>query len=342
MKLFFAGMIGLVFFSGVSAFVFAADTLPSQTDGTKPLMYYTDHSFGANFAKDPKVVHFKGRYYMYYTTHRGSKGIAVGIAASDDLTRWTKVGDMLPATDYEAKGLGAPGAVILGDKVHLFYQTYGNGAKDALCHAVSEDGIHFERNATNPIFAPTGDWTCGRAIDADVVVDGDRMLLYWATRDVDFKVQMIGLSAAPMDSGFVRSAWTQLCEGPILKPQLPWEKECIEAASVFQRNGRFYMFYAGAYNAQPQQIGVAVSQDGVKWERMSQLPLLPNGRPGSWNQHESGHPGVFVDDDSTMHLFFQGTNDNQKSWYLSRMGIRWDGDKPYLVRPKDGKEFHLK
>ena len=176
-------LIAIVMLSIVSLRVAVANSQAEQVDSSIPQMYYTDSSFGGSFAKDPDVVRFKGRYYMYYTTHRGDKGIAVGIAVSDDLIHWTKAGDMLPAVDYEAKGLGAPGAIVLDDKVHLFYQTYGNWRSDALCHAVSEDGIHFKRNDTNPIFSPTGNWTCGRAIDADIIVHGDQMLLYWATRD---------------------------------------------------------------------------------------------------------------------------------------------------------------
>ncbi len=331
--------ISLLSSSWTSAVIAQNEVAP--IDSAPPQMLYTDTSFGRAFAKDPDVVHFKGRYYMYYTTHRGSKGIAIGIAASDDLTHWRKVADMLPATDYEAKGLGAPGAIVLGDKVHLFYQTYGNWRNDAICHAVSDDGIHFARNETNPIFSPTGDWTCGRAIDADIIVLGDQMLLYWATRDPEMKDQLIGVSSAPIDSGFVRDAWTQRCDEPILKPELPWEGECIEAASVFQHHGKSYMFYAGSYNATPQQIGIAVSDDGIHWKRMSDSPLLPNGPVGAWNAHESGHPGVFVDDDGKIYLFYQGTHDKGETWYLSKMIVQWDGDKPYLIRPSDGRNFRL-
>ncbi len=76
------------------------------------------------------------------------------------------------------KGLCAPAAIVIDNKVHLFYQTYGNRRKDALCHAVSEDGLHFKRNPTNPVFRPAGDWTAGRAIDAEVIPFQDRYLLF--------------------------------------------------------------------------------------------------------------------------------------------------------------------
>jgi hypothetical protein len=67
--------------------------------------------------------------------------------------------------------------------VHLFYQTYGNGPKDAICHAVSTDGMHFIGDETNPIFHPTGDWNSGRAIDVEIVDFKQQWFLYAATRD---------------------------------------------------------------------------------------------------------------------------------------------------------------
>ena len=76
------------------------------------------------------------------------------------------------------------------------------------------------------------------------------------------------------------------------------------------------MFYGGGYNNEPQQIGCAVSDDGVRWTRLSDEPFLPNGAPGEWNASESGHPFAFTDDDGQVHLFFQGNNDMGQTWYL--------------------------
>ena len=306
-----------------------------------PAMYYADSDHSAPFAKDPSVVHFEGRYLMYYSM-RIDKGIGIGIAESDDLTQWRKVGEFETTAAYEKKGVAAPAALVHEEKVHLFYQTYGNGPKDALCHAFSDDGIHFERNVTNPIFAPTGEWTVGRAIDAEVFLDGDTAFLYGATRDPEMKQQMLVVATAPVAAGFTRDSWTQRCDAPILKPELPWETNCIEAPTLIKRDNRYFMFYAGGYNNDPQQIGVAVSDDGIAWERLSDIPLLPNGPKGAWNHSESGHPGVFVDETGETWLFFQGNNDRGKTWYLSKMRVGWDTDGlPYLIRPEDGHEFHL-
>lgn len=308
-----------------------------------PAMHYADASYGRPFAKDPDVEWFRGRYLMYYSVNRGKDGFAVGIAESKDLLHWTKVGEVLPAGGCESKGLAAPAALIRGDTLHLFYQTYGNGRNDAICHAVSADGIHFTRNATNPIFRPTGDWNCGRAIDAEVIEHEGRLLLYCATRDPEMKIQKLVVAAAPLDSDYGRDKWTQLCDRSILEPELPWERKCIEAPSVCRHDERLYMFYAGGYNNEPQQIGCAVSDDGISWRRLSQYPLLPNGDDGEWNSSESGHPGIFTDRDGQRYLFFQGNRDKGASWYLSMMRVFWEeAGHPYLIRPRDGRAFRIK
>ena len=300
------------------------------------VMKFADNSRGHDFSKDPSVIFFNDKFWMYYSLSpwgdkRPNDGWAIGIARSDDLENWKPVGQLLPAQECDQKGLCAPGALVLGGKVHLFYQTYGNGPKDAICHAVSTDGLNFTREPSNPIFRPTGDWNNGRAIDAEAFPHGDELFLYWATRDPKGEIQQIGVSSAPLNSDFARDKWKQLCDAPILKPELPWEQKCIEAATLIHREGRFWMFYAGAYNNAPQQIGVAVSDDGVRWKRVFNEPFLPSGAPGAWNSSESGHPGIFAAPDGRTWLFFQGNDDHGKSWYLSKVEVFWKNGLPSLA-----------
>jgi predicted GH43/DUF377 family glycosyl hydrolase len=291
---------------------------------------------GRPYAKDPSVVRMGDRYLLYYSLpafadKRPNNGWAIGIAASRNMIDWEKLGEMLPAGEHEAKGLCAPNVILLDGKVHMFYQTYGNGPKDAICHAVSTDGISFERDPSNPVFSPSGAWTCGRAIDAEIIVHRNKLMLFAATRDPGYKTQMVVAAAADLKSGFGKGSFKQLLDGPILKPELPWEKMCIEAPAVVKRGEKLYMFYAGGYNNEPQQIGCAVSEDGVRWKRISDEPFLPNGKDGEWNSSESGHPGAFVDRDGQTYLFYQGNNDKGKTWYLSFVKIGWSEDGPYVM-----------
>lgn len=316
-------------------------------EAQQPAMMFSDASgSGAPLAKDPFVLKYKGRYLMYFSirklsdTAHGMDGWAIGIAESHDLYNWKKTGEINPSAPYEKNGLCAPGAIIKDGKIHLFYQTYGNGPKDAICHAVSEDGINFTRDASNPVFNPAGTWTNGRAIDAEVTFFKGKYFLFFASRDPEGKIQLQGVATAPAKTDFSKKDWTQASDSSILKPALTWEGACVEGASVIQRGKKLYMFYAGNYNNSPQQIGLAMSNDGIQWQRVSQKPFLPNGKPGEWNSSESGHPDIFKDDDGRTYLFYQGNNDHGKSWYLSNLQIGWNKKGPYIVRTglSNGKE----
>ena len=269
-------------------------------------------------------------YSAYYPNEAGVNKLCVGIATSEDLTNWTRVSQILPEGEGETDAICAPGAIIRNDTLHIFYQSYGNFGTEAICHATSVDGIHFEHDPSNPVFSVSGDWTCGRAIDAEVVDFNGKYYMYFATRDPEKKIQFQGVAAANRNSGLHRGDWTLQVDTTILYPSLPWEGECIEGATTLVRNGKLYMFYAGAYNRSPQMIGVATSEDGLSWQRLSDEPFLRNGEPGSWNEEESGHPDIFQDDNGRTWLFYQGYNKADKSWEISKVEVFWKRGIPYL------------
>jgi hypothetical protein len=75
---------------------------------------------------------------------------------------------------------------------------------------------------------------------------------------------------------------------------------------------------------------VAKSTDGINWTRLSDQPFLPVGKPGEWNSSESGHPHIFANPSGSDYLFFQGNNDNGKTWWLSNVEVFWNNKGPYL------------
>lgn len=315
---------------------------------SKPAMYFAvDSVVGRPFAKDPSVVRFKDAYYLYFTQGRRQTGAdaadktapvvvgTIGIARSTDRIHWTVVGELAPTQPAEGRGIAAPGARVIRGQVHLFYQGGTVMKQDAICHAVSDDGIHFQKDVSNPVYHPTEmPWSVGRAIDAEVFVHGDSLFMFFASRDPAFKRQIVGLAKAPLASDFSRSTWTDVSKAqPVLAPEMPWEGDCIEAPTFAEHKGLLYLFYAGAYNNSPQQIGVATSTDGLTWTRMSDRPLLANGAAGSWNQTESGHPGILQDDDGQTYLYYQGSTDEGRTYYLSMLKVKWKGKRPVLVAP---------
>ena len=122
-----------------------------------------------------------------------------------------------------------------------------------------------------------------------------------------------------------------LAEQSLLAPELVWEGKCIEAPATIVHDDKVYMFYGGSYNCAPQQVGCAVSENGVFFRRLWTEPFLPNGPEGAWNASESGHPFVFRDDDGRVYLFYQGSPDGGEHWYLSKAEIAFENGLPKLV-----------
>ena len=197
-----------------------------------PAMKFSQPSIdGRMLAKDPSVIRFKGKYWMYYSLFSSNPketgyNLHIGIATSDDLTNWTQVGKVTPLCNGDKRGLGAPCVKVWDDKVHMFYQAYGNGPKDSIYYATSEDGINFKCVYPTAIFYSKGDWTNGRAIDADFIEFKGKCFLYAATRDPEGKIQKQVVAVAESRDNLAPDQWKQ-CDHSILEPTLPWETRCI-------------------------------------------------------------------------------------------------------------------
>ena len=297
-------------------------------------MLFTSYLADAPFAKDPAVARLGDKYFLYYSVLFGET-LGIGIAFSTDLENWKEYGRFPITQECERTGVGAPGAVVRDGRLHLFYQTYGGWKEDAICHAWSDDGFHFEKDETNPVFRPDNDWCCGRAIDADICKYKGRYFLYFATRDHEMRIQKLGAAWTPEDSDFSRKSWIQACRHAILAPEMIWEQECTEAPACVVDGDRLYLFYGGAYNCKTQQIGCAVSEDGIHFEKLWSRPFLSNGKPGSWNAEESGHPYVFRDIDGTVFLFYQGYDG--EVWRITRSRMSFQNGYPVLEGEETGR-----
>lgn len=306
------------------------------------LMLYSDTTFRDTtrpLAKDPTVIRHNGRYWMYYSVSykpkqypqpvpKGKERYWWGaVAESTDLVNWKRIGDIEPigVPDFAEAGT-APCVKKIDGKIHLFHQ--GRRTTDpknkAIWHATSEDGINFKYDGEGPVFRPGNKWAVDRAIDAEVYRAGDKLILMYATRDTNNKIQMLGMASAPYGSSYGKETWTEITvDKPFFKPEREWEMRCIEAPTVIERNGIWYMFYAGAYNHERQQTGVAWSSDGINFTRLQDTPVLPHGPAGSWNAWESGHPGVFEDDDGQVYLFYQGKSTRGGAYWLSCVKVRF-------------------
>ena len=306
------------------------------------MKYGDDTRTGIPFAKDPTVIRKGSTYLMYYTvagydaSHKPANpaylqaGYGSAIARSKDLVHWERIGelDLRDTRGNRIWGAVAPCVKRFGGKIHLFYQHKWEGASNSnnnIWHAVSRDGIHFTNTCDRPIFVPDAPWCTDRSIDAEIYRVKDSLILLYATRDKEMKVQMLGMVRAPYRSDYGPDKWTHVTtDAPMMKPDYEWEGHCIEAPTVIKHRGIWYLFYAGAYNHEHQQIGLATSKDGIHFQRIEPDGLLFRaGEEGTWNHGESGHPGVFRDRNGKVYLFFQGKASQNADYFLSVCRVRF-------------------
>ena len=303
-----------------------------------PMKYGDTTRMSVPFAKDPTVIHLADRYLMYYSVPpfeksrlseaQGETDWGGAIAESRNLVDWTRIGriDIRDSEGNPVYGAVAPCVKKFDDgKIHIFYQKrWAPAANNSnIWHAISTDGITFNNVSDCPVFIPDTDWSLNRSIDAEVYRVKDKLILMFATREKTGRIQILGMAEAPYGTDYGPGKWTLIStDGPFLQPDYPWEGKCIEAPTVIKHKGIWYLFYAGAYNHERQQIGLCTSTDGIHFTRVSYDPQNPGlvfraGEKGSWNAGESGHPGVFRDDDGQVYLFFQGKASRNANYFLS-------------------------
>ena len=110
---------------------------------------------------DPNgFVYFEGEYHLFYQFYPYDSvwgPMHWGHAKSKDLVQWEDLPVALaPTEDYEADGCFSGSAIEKDGKLYLMYTGHYERKgvkKEVQCMAISEDGIHFEKYAGNPVIA---------------------------------------------------------------------------------------------------------------------------------------------------------------------------------------------
>ncbi len=131
-------------------------------DYTKPPRYHYKPKRG--WMNDPNgLVYFKGYYHVFYqhAPHHPvpwQEPMHWGHARTKDFLNWEELPVALtPGASYDTGGCWSGTAIVKDGKLYLFYAAIT--AVSAVAAAVSEDGVHFEKCAENPViptFPPEG------------------------------------------------------------------------------------------------------------------------------------------------------------------------------------------
>ena len=243
--------IGLLVVAGCAA---QTPAQPQPTPTLDPANVYQNPVLDLDFA-DPDLLKVGDTWYAYATNSANDN---IRVASSTDLVEWVLGADALPDMPaWSRVGLTwAPEVTTLdGGATFLMYFVARDRASDRQCIGLA--------TATSPAgpFVDTlsGPFICnpdeGGDIDASSFVDEDGTpWLLWKNdgnccgMDTWIYIQQL----APDGLSLVGEA-TQL-----IKQDLPWEGNLVEAPTLWKQDGRYFLFYsANSYGDNRYAIGYA-------------------------------------------------------------------------------------
>jgi len=241
-------------------------------------------------ALNPSIIRRNGLYLNLYSGYDGATW-HTGAATSPDGVHWTKTGKLLspdPASWEGDSYIAANGHVLEIDGELLYW--YQGGRVPRIGLARSPDGKAWTKLA-EPVLGlgPRGSWDERGVADPYVIRVEDRLYMYYLGQD---RARRQRLGVAVSDDG-VR--WWKHRHNPILElgPPRSFDETGLGEPAVWRSHGRYWMLYTARDRQEYRRLGLAVSSDGVSWERISGSAALAGNQP--WNEKVVCDPTVEVD-----------------------------------------------
>ena len=217
----------------------------------------------------PTVFRHNGRYYMLHVGFDGT-GYQTGLAVSDDLVSWERLGVVL------ARGANRP------------WDSVGMAATAVLMDNSLRGGNELLK------------W------------NGKYWLMYHSYPDKGYEAGSAEVGLAYTDDESLLK-WTFVGE-PVFswREGARWERGGLYKVNLVRANDRFYMYYNAKNDPTggwEEQIGMAVSDDLMNWERCFDRPIVPVN-PHAWDSRFASDPFVMYDEDKAQWvMFYYGLGD---------------------------------
>jgi len=114
------------------------------------------------------------------------------------------------------------------------------------------------------------------------------------------------------------ATWIEAPEGsPVIDrgPEGAWDAYAVDNPFLFVEDGTLYCFFEAQDRPFDQggheQVGLAISRDGVRWEKLAHNPILRVGIQGSWDSVVAKLP-VVARHEGKYYLFYSGRDGKTK------------------------------
>jgi predicted GH43/DUF377 family glycosyl hydrolase len=177
---------------------------------------------------------------------------------------------------FEERGVFNPTVVRHDGRYVMLYRAQDGKGVSRLGRAYSDDGIHFTREL-RPALEPEAPYEKGGGVeDPRLVKIGDTFYLTYTA--YDGKDAQLALATSKDLRAFER-------KGVIMPANTGrWNVKWTKAGAILPErvNGRYWMYYMADAKGAPDQMGIAWSDDLVRWTEALDAPVLAR-RPGRFD-----------------------------------------------------------
>jgi beta-1,2-mannobiose phosphorylase / 1,2-beta-oligomannan phosphorylase len=227
--------------------------------------------------------------------------------------------------------------------------------KKSIALVESKDGIEWTKPTI--VLGPNNKTDWENDLNRPVVIKNGDLYRMWYTGQARDK-SWIGYATSK--DGKV---WQRESNKPVLSAEKPWEKVAVMCPHViYDDKARLYrMWYSGGEQYEPNAIGYATSEDGLKWNKHQDNPIFKPDPGLAWEKDRvtacqvvPQHDGFLMfyigfRDQSHAQIGIARSKDGIADWKrhpanpIIRPGVnKWDHDavyKPYAIY--DGKKWLL-
>ncbi len=249
---------------------FSDDGLSWRRYEDNPIFFPQPGTWYSSLITHLTILQEGGRFRAWFTGGTGfDQNPPIGYAESADGISWSPASE--PVMDVGPPGswdsaLVAPGAVLREGKEYRMYYWGGSNFDFSTWKiglATSDDGLHWEKHPSNPIFEGDLDsWDWGVLEPNIVKLGGTYYMLYQGNGDG----ARIGLATSP--DGI---SWQRVGEEPFFGNGVSgsWDSKWTEGPTLVQINDGWLMYYMG----NPPELPIA--QIGVAFLPRTALPAVP-------------------------------------------------------------------
>ncbi|MEQ8671896.1 MAG: hypothetical protein RLP44_30850 [Aggregatilineales bacterium] len=259
----------------------------AQEDEDEPIVLLSDTpiietgspgSFNAGFNEPGAMIYHDGQFHMFLTGYGGfPRPNGIAYLVSDDAIEWTNpLDDELILTGEDvpnARAVNAGSVLIEPDGTWvLYFGSYDTGSwfpAGQIWRATASDPIGPWTVSDEPVLT-TGEedgWEARTVFQPEVIQVEDGYIMYYAGAPSSFQM---AIGMATSEDGVT---WEKHGE-PILTAEAGWESRYVNRPRILTHGDDSWIMLYGS-NIPGPGVGMAVSEDGINWERVGDEPFLP-------------------------------------------------------------------